>query len=331
MSERPNLVLACLLAAAAAFAALVASALSVLGTDGVVGLAAILAGAFSACVFFLDDLARLPLLALALALLATASAAGTLRTIVLYLREQRLLRALPLEPIDAGPLAELARRAGAPRLFVSPARRPAAFCCGLLRPRVVVTAGLLTRLSDEEQKAAVMHEAHHARQREPLKCLLGRLAASRFAWIPVLRDLLDRYLLAKELAADRAAVEATSRRALAGALAEVSATREPLTSVGLADCATARIDRLLDPDSKLPPLLRRSHLLASILAVAALILLSLFPARLELGQTAQLRHMLTDTSQHGLPGMAAGLAANAAMLAMIALAVRRFTRGRHRA
>src|SRR5439155_9434645 len=114
------------------------------------------------------------------------------------------------------------------------------FCFGLLHPRVAVTAGLLAQLTPDEQAAAVWHEIEHARVREPLRCLLARLATSAFFWIPALRDLLERYLLAKEVAADRHAAARTSRRALAGALHEVIGHPTPQGAVGFADAAAAR-------------------------------------------------------------------------------------------
>src|SRR5581483_11440936 len=107
--------------------------------------------------------------------------------------------------------------------YRTPAARPAAFCFGLLRPRIVFTTGLLNRLSEQEQLAALWHEAHHARLREPLRCLLARLAASTFFWVPVLSDVFDRYTLIRELDADRAATTRTSTAALAGALHEAAA------------------------------------------------------------------------------------------------------------
>lgn len=327
MSERPNAILAVLFAATAAFAALVLVGLAGLGATGVVGVATVLVGAFSACIFFVDELTRVPMLPLVVFVLGALSLVGLAVTAVVYVRQQRLLRALPLDPIDDRFLAAVARDAGIETLYVTPASRPAAFCFGLFMPRVVVTAGLVSRLTREEQAAALWHEAQHLRAREPLKCLLARLATSTFFWIPALGDLLERYLLAKELVADRLACERTSRSALAGALSEVVAA--PAPAIGLAECATARIDRLFDHEAQLPPLFRRRHLLASGLAIGVLVVVTAFPARLDLAATAQLT-MLTSVSLHGLPGMAAGLLVNASALGMLACVARRRDRKRTR-
>lgn len=324
MTERPNIILGLLLTVAAVFGALVTAAVAAaLGALGIAALVAIVIGVFTACVVFLDEAQRVPVPALALALLGLASMLAAARTLAAYIREQRLLRALPLEPLADEAARAIAKAAGVEGFYATPAQRPAAFCFGLWRPRVVVTAGLLAQLDADERTAVLWHEAHHARDRVPLKCLLARLAASAFFWLPTLHDLRDRYLLVKEIAADRLAVARTSRHALAGALL---AAAEPVPgTVGIADAAALRAERLLDPASKLPPLFRRGRLLASALVAALLALLLHTRASIGASESAHLRSMLTSFSFHGLPGMAGGLAVNTGVLALLAYARRRRT------
>lgn len=330
MSERPTVLFGFLLAAAAVVAALIGSGLVALGMSGALGIAGTLAGASTACIFFVAELDRIPLSSLLLVALALASAIGFARRLVSYLRQQRLLRALPLERIEDGHVLEVARSAGISRLYRIPAGRPAAFCFGLFRPRVVLTSGLLARLDAAEQAAVIWHEACHARSREPLRCLLGSLASSSFFWLPALRDLLDRFSLAKELAADRLAVSRTSPRALAGALYEVAGSPASGAAVGAGDLAAARVDRIFEPEAPLPPLFRRTRLGTSALSAAVFGLVLSFPAQLDLRGAGQLRSMLTAGSVHGLPGMAAGLAVNALILACFSFCARRLLRRRLR-
>jgi hypothetical protein len=287
-----------------------------------------LVGSLSACIFFLAELRQAPLTSLTLVVFALASAFGLLRALLVYRRELRLLRALPLERADEHEFAELAKAAAVTELYITPAQRPAAFCFGLLRPRIVLTSGLLERLSAEETEAVIWHEAMHARFREPLRCLLGRLVVSAFFWVPSLSDLYQRYLLAKELAADQAATARTSRAALAGALQEVAAQPSFAGAIGLGDAAAARIDRLFDPAAQLPPLFPRMRLVLSGLGAAALALALAFPGTIALGERTQLDSMLTTMSLHGLPGMAAGLIFNLALFAGIVLSTRHLARRR---
>ncbi len=315
MSERPNAVFGLLLAAAATAGALITAAFAALGAVGIAAVAVIVLGAFTACVVFLAELQRIPLPALALTTLGAVSAVAVARTLVAHVREQRLLRALPLVPLADDAARSVARAAAIESFLLTPATRPAAFCFGTLRPRVVVTTGLLAKLDQDERTAVLWHEAHHARDRVPAKCLLARLAAASFFWLPALGDLHDRYLLVKELAADRLAVAHTSPAALAGALLAVS---EPVPgTVGLADAATARIDRLVDPAAKLPPVFRRRALAATAAAATLVALLLHTHAGVDMAEGKHLRSMLTSLSFHGLPGMAAGLALNLSALALV--------------
>lgn len=323
MSDRPGVVLGALLTLAGSCAVALVVALVDLGGAGLVALASTLVGAFSACFFFLAELRQVPLAALTLVVLVLASLAAFGRALAGSVRQQRLLCSLPLERLGDERLLRVARAAGLDELWVASARRPAAFCFGLLWPRVVVTRGLLDRLQPDEQEAAIWHEAHHARRREPLRCLAARLAASSFFWLPALADLCDRYLLVKELEADRLAARRTSRQALAGALWEVAGGPVPAGAVGLGELAGARVDRLLDPAAELPPAWRRSRLTLSAAGIVVLAAVAAFPARLDLAACSQLRSLLASTSLHGLPGMAIGFGLDALILCLIATLVRR--------
>lgn len=325
MSERPNVALGALLVVAAIVGGLVTAGLLVLGDEGITTIGATLLGAFSACIFFLLGLENVPFSSLAIVVLSLASAAGFLRTLRAYRRESHLLGALPLSPFEEGPLHEQVARAGI-GLFALPSSRPVAFCVGLFRPRIVVSSALLERLDPEEQAAVVCHELAHARSREPLKCLLARLAARTFFWLPALGALLDRYLLVKELAADREAIARTSRPALAGALSQVLAQPTPAGAVGMAEFAAARVDRVFEPEARLPRILQPWQLLVSVLAAGSLVLALTFSSTLGPEESERIWQMLSTTSPHGLPGMLAGLAVNLAALTGATALARRLAR-----
>lgn len=327
MTERPNALLAGLLVLAGTTSALVLAGLAGLAGNGFEVLAAAAFAASSACLFFLMGLDPLPLSSIVIVFFAAASAAAFARTLLGSIREARVLSALPLRPIDDPQLASVARASGTGRISTLPASQPSAFCIGLLRPRVVLTDGLLARLDRDEQAAVVWHEGVHARGYEPLKCLLARLAIRTFFWMPVLGELLDRYLLARELHADHRATVNTSRRALAGALAEVAGHPTPAAAVGLAEFSAARIDRLFDPAAPLPALVRIRSVALTIGSTTALLLALAFPATLGAVEAEQMWSMLTSHSlQHGLPGMIAGIVANLALLTVAMKLLRRVGR-----
>lgn len=151
-----------------------------------------------------------------------------------------------------------------------------ACCYGLVRPRVAVTSGLLTRLDDEELLAALAHERHHLRRRDPARYLLIQVLAAVAFVFPVATAVRRRIEMRMEIAADRAALAVVSRGALAGALLSVLAGAEmPITgTVGLS-ATEARIAHLAG--TPIPPsipvratLVSLGVLLAIVAAVADL-------------------------------------------------------------
>jgi Zn-dependent protease with chaperone function len=97
----------------------------------------------------------------------------------------------------------------------------AAFCSGLLRPRIIVTAGLVDRLDDAELTAVLLHERHHLRRHDPMRYLLLHALSAGLFMVP-LASALQRWAETRmELAADQAALSVIPSGALAGALAAV--------------------------------------------------------------------------------------------------------------
>ena len=95
------------------------------------------------------------------------------------------------------------------------------FAYGAFSPRVAVSRGLVERASSNELTAILEHERYHVRNLDPLKVIVVRAIGPAFFYLPALRDLDDRYVAGRELAADRHALEAHGRATLAGALLKV--------------------------------------------------------------------------------------------------------------
>ncbi len=125
------------------------------------------------------------------------------------------------------------------RLF--PSSRPQAFCAGLLRPRVYLSATARDRLSKAELRAVLAHEGHHVRRRDPLRLLAARILAEALFFVPALHRLERRYAELAELAADEAAVRVAGSAALASALLKLGASDHPQAAVAL---APERVDHL---------------------------------------------------------------------------------------
>ena len=326
MSERADILLAALLISAAAAGAAVAGAVADIGVHGVLELGAVAIGIVTACFHFAFEVRHLPAAVVVLSLVAVGSAVRLVRALLATWREQRLLRRLPTRAIEKTSFASLAAAATSVSIEVVPAASANAFCVGILRPRVLVTRGLLERLDEEEQRAAIIHELEHAAARGPLKVALARVVARTFFWFPALGDLLDRYILVAELEADRAAVKTTSRSALAGALLEVIDAPRTAGAVGLADFAAPRIDRLFDPHAALPPLLRRSSLVAAVAWVGGAAFLIACSPHLGVCESAQLHAMTVNLLLHRAGDRLLGLAETAGVVAVVLLVRRRLAR-----
>jgi beta-lactamase regulating signal transducer with metallopeptidase domain len=134
---------------------------------------------------------------------------------------------------------------------------------GLLRPRLLISRGVLRVLSSEELDAALRHEHAHRISRDNAKRLLLLLAPDIFPFVRPLRLLEHSWSKFAEWAADDQAAAGDSCRALSLAAALVHVARMgagprlPFLStsllVGDGDLS-ARVDRLLRADSlTLPP------------------------------------------------------------------------------
>lgn len=326
MTERPDFIFAAVLVVAAAAAAALLGVLAEIGLQGVAGVAAVSAGLVSACILFALELRALPPALVVVAATATASAVALARALCSVWREQRLIRALP-----GVALSESCYRGTLPTVpgvdvYVLRAHWQGAFCGGVLRPRVVVTSELLDALDPAERGAVVTHELSHARSRGPLKLALGQVAVRSLFWVPVLRDLVDRYLLLTELAADRAAVAATSRAALAGALSQALETPKLAGSIGFADHAGARIDRLFDPSARLPRLITPARAALTVLALATTCLLIYSAPRLNSTENAQLHSMTVNLLAHHLQARLLGFAITAVAVSGLIAVGRRLAR-----
>jgi Zn-dependent protease with chaperone function len=173
------------------------------------------------------------------------SIARTVRSLVASLRHNRLCRLAGQEtrlPGNSSPIVLVEDEA--PLLALS----------GLLRPRLLISCGVLRVLSAEELDAALAHEHAHRTSRDNAKRLLLLLAPDIFPFVRTLRTLEHSWSKFAEWAADDQAAGGDSRRALslAAALVHVarmgSAPSLPFLSTSLLACdrdLSARVDRLL--------------------------------------------------------------------------------------
>ncbi|WP_203335702.1 M56 family metallopeptidase [Nocardioides limicola] len=150
---------------------------------------------------------------------------------------------------------------------------PVAYCLPALGgSRVVVSAGMLDRLTEDEVAAVLAHERAHLRSRHDLLLEAFSVLHRAFPrWVSS-RAALDEVKLLVEVMADRAAVRGRDPRHLGRALVALAESRVPAAALpaGGAGLVT-RVDLLADPDP---------HRLQSVLVLVAAVLVVVLPTAL---------------------------------------------------
>ncbi len=137
-------------------------------------------------------------------------------------------------------LERLTRRLGLKdKVHLLDYKAPLCFCAGFIFPQIYLSRGMVEKLAPPELEALLLHEKHHLENYDPLKILLGRLVVSALFFIPALRDILERYLIEKEIAADRSAIRYQGHnRGIASALEKLLPECPGASAEGLAAGAT---------------------------------------------------------------------------------------------
>lgn len=167
------------------------------------------------------------------------------------------------------------------RLFDSP--RPLAFTVGLWNPQVVLSEGMISKLSQEELAAVLSHELGHVQSRDPLRLAVVRFLADALWFLPVARSLAADFADVVEAAADDWAVAITRQPVdLASALvktARAGVQQSIPLATPLAGHLTVedRVERLLGLVNRKGPETTKRRWLASGFITALLMSLLVLP------------------------------------------------------
>jgi beta-lactamase regulating signal transducer with metallopeptidase domain len=156
------------------------------------------------------------LIGVGLARAATVVRDQTRATRALAGRIRALSRELPASTLDDVRTAGLEGR-----VQLVESSEPFSFTYGVRPPRVVISEGLVLKLSGDELGAVLEHERYHLQNADPLKAGVALALSRMFFYLPVLHDLRGHYIVGRELVADRRAMDARGARSLAGALQKV--------------------------------------------------------------------------------------------------------------
>ncbi|AJY74670.1 M56 family metallopeptidase [Paenibacillus beijingensis] len=173
---------------------------------------------------------------------------------------------------------EMNRRYGSGRsgILVIDREEPAAFTMGMLKPRIVISTGLMSLLEPRELEAVILHETYHQKHGDPRNLFLLSLFASVFWYIPLLGWLCHQYKIVREVLADNEAMSRQGTAAdLAGALLKMlkrgGAEPPSFAHVSFAETSiNCRIRLILNPDEQLPLQLPLKRTMISLPALVAL-------------------------------------------------------------
>lgn len=177
-------------------------------------------------------------------LLAASVVAWLARVAWLLARAHQRVQTLPISESIPTALRAGMTRTALQRLTCLATDEPTAFTAGALRPRVLVSDGLVRRLGAEELDAVLLHEKEHVRSLEPLVRAALDSASEVFFYVPLLRWWSQRRLEDSELRADHAALERLGPRPVAAALwalGDSAAVEGAAAFVGLARLRVAQV------------------------------------------------------------------------------------------
>lgn len=159
--------------------------------------------------------------------------------------------------------AQRLARAGTGDLVVAESAKHFAFTAGLLRPRVVVSRGLLGNAPTEWRSVILAHEHAHRRGHHPLLVFVVEALARGLPLLP-LRWAADLLRLALEAVADEHATRAVGDRALVAEAIGRLALAPAGGTVGFEGNEVRRVRRLLAAPPPVRPIVGAALLVATL-------------------------------------------------------------------
>lgn len=210
---------------------------------------------------------------------AVPPAAGILSTVGLLVMAAAFVRAIRRLPSIPLPVADS-------ELVVLPTTEPTAYAVPGRPGHIVVSAGMLRALDDDERDVLLAHERAHLRHRHHLYLRVVDVAVSA---VPTLRPLAARVRFATERWADEdAAAQVGDRHVVARAIAQAALVSAsfPAPALALSGLGVpARVEALLDDRG------------VGLRASAALALVTVIALLTVAGSTIQLHHLLAFATE----------------------------------
>jgi beta-lactamase regulating signal transducer with metallopeptidase domain len=150
--------------------------------------------------------------------------------------------------------AQDAKTTNGNQYFLMPVKVPVAFTTGFISPKIYVSTGLKTQVSDEQLNIIVNHELAHVTARDPLFKVLFTTLAS-FYPSHIKQTLIEQYVLMTEKIADNEVTREYDNLDVAQTLIDVARLQKALptdcdqasVSYFSHDHTSLRVERLLNP------------------------------------------------------------------------------------
>lgn len=168
------------------------------------------------------------------------------------------------------------------KAFLVTGGKPFAFCLGIMNPEIYISTALTKLVSPKELRAILLHEKSHLERKDTATMFLAKVTEFLFPFFPIISDLVESFILEREIRADKAAVDGSgSSKPLSSALKKLLLYDSPdsfsyVPSIGQSKTLETRIMTLINksaPYRKFNSL----NVVISLLSVAILSLVIFSP------------------------------------------------------
>jgi Zn-dependent protease with chaperone function len=151
-----------------------------------------------------------------------------------------------------------------------------------IRPKVLISTGLIDRFNEQELEAILFHEMYHSKFRHPLQMLIITMIAESLAFLPIMKSLVHHYKVWMELLADRFAMrhmgsETQLAHVLLAVLKNNQVKSEAYGVHFVNESVNYRLMQLIDPQAKINiPLFKQKTLILSIIILVMMTIIFIY-------------------------------------------------------
>lgn len=121
--------------------------------------------------------------------------------------------------------------------------QPAAFCLGIVRPKIYISSDMIKLLNENEMEAVILHEMYHLNYKNNLMLFIFNIFSYILFFFPFIKDLKRQYEIHEEIQADKLAYTYLKAKApLVTSLKKLLLYEEPATKYGFGFSKTEGVE-----------------------------------------------------------------------------------------